>query len=102
MWATSIKLMVDGKLFSYITSGVEGSLDDIAGNLADQINTEPGTRVKATVVSGQITITAIEIGATYNVAANRDQCRRRCRQHCADGADPRPPGQDLADRRADR
>jgi hypothetical protein len=64
------KVTVDGKLYSYITSGVEGSLDDIAGNLVDQINAEPETRVKATVVNSQITITAKEIGVTYNVGAS--------------------------------
>ncbi|WP_374652615.1 hypothetical protein [Dongia sp.] len=64
------KLSVDGKLFSYVTSGIEGSLDDIAGNLANQINAEPGMRVKAKAVGSEITIASVEIGATYNVAAS--------------------------------
>lgn len=64
------KVTVDGKLYSYVTSGLEGSLDDIAGNLADQINSEVGTRVAAKVTGDQITITATEVGATYNVAAS--------------------------------
>lgn len=64
------KLTVDGKLFSYVTSGVEGSLDDVAGNLANQINATPGMRVTAKAVGSEITLTSIEVGATYNVAAN--------------------------------
>ena len=63
------KLSVDGKLFSYVTSGVEGSLDDIAGNLANQINAQPGMRVSAKAVGSEITITSIQVGATYNVTA---------------------------------
>lgn len=64
------KVTVDGKLYSYVTSGLEGSLDDIAGNLTDQINAEPNTRVVAKVVNSQIIITAKEIGISYNVAAS--------------------------------
>lgn len=64
------KLTVDGKLYSYVTSGVEGSIDDITGNLASQINAELGTRVTAKAIGDQITITATEVGATYNVAVN--------------------------------
>ncbi|MBI2254263.1 MAG: hypothetical protein HYU58_06575 [Proteobacteria bacterium] len=62
------KVTVDGKLFSYVTAGIEGSLDDVAGNLANQINAEPGMRVTAKVVGSEITITSTEVGATYNVA----------------------------------
>src|ERR1044072_7709428 len=32
------KLSVDGKLFTYVTNGTEGSFDEIAGNIANQIN----------------------------------------------------------------
>lgn len=64
------KVTVDGKLFSYITSGVEGSLDDITGNLVDQINNEPGIRVVAKAVGTEITITSLDIGATYNVGVS--------------------------------
>nr|WP_298683893.1 hypothetical protein [uncultured Dongia sp.] len=63
------KVTVDGKLYSYITSGLEGSLDEVAGNITDQINAEPDTRVEAKVVNNQIVITAKEIGVTYNVTA---------------------------------
>ncbi|WP_374308346.1 hypothetical protein [Dongia sp.] len=63
------KLTVDGKLFSYVTSGVEGSLDEIAGNLANQVNAEPGMHVVAKAVGSEITITSIEVGATYTVNA---------------------------------
>ncbi|MBK8160552.1 MAG: hypothetical protein IPK59_17870 [Rhodospirillaceae bacterium] len=64
------KVTVDGKLYSYITSGLEGSVDDITGNLVDQINAEPGARVMAKVVGEDIVITATEVGATYNVGAS--------------------------------
>jgi hypothetical protein len=63
------KVTVDGKLFSYVTGGIEGSLDDVAGNLVNQINAEPGMRVTAKAVGSEITITSIEVGATYNVTA---------------------------------
>ncbi|WP_374377226.1 hypothetical protein [Dongia sp.] len=63
------KITVDGKLFSYVTSGVEGSLDDVAGNLANQINATAGMRVTAKAVGSEITLTSIEVGATYSVAA---------------------------------
>jgi hypothetical protein len=62
------KLYVDGKLFSYVTSGVEGSLDEIAGNLANQVNNEAGMRVKAEANGTRITLTSIEIGASYGVS----------------------------------
>lgn len=64
------KVTVDGKLFTYVTAGIEGSLDDIAGNLANQINAEPGIRVKAHAVGSEITITATEVGAMYTVGAS--------------------------------
>lgn len=64
------KITVDGTLFSYVTSGVEGSLDDITGNLVNQINDELGETVIAKAVGTEITITSLEVGATYNVGAS--------------------------------
>ncbi|WP_374372698.1 hypothetical protein [Dongia sp.] len=64
------KLVVDGQLFSYVTSGVEGSVEDIARNLASQVNAALGTRVKADVVGTKLTITSLEAGETYSVTAS--------------------------------
>lgn len=65
------KIVVDGKLFSYVTTGLEGSLDEIAGNLANQINNaQPALRAKATVSSSQITITGTEPGPLFSASAS--------------------------------
>ena len=41
------KVVVDGVLFSYVTNGTEGSYEEIAGNLAAQINNScPGDRAR--------------------------------------------------------
>lgn len=63
------KLVVDGKLFSYVTSGVEGSLDEIIGNLATQINEEAGMTVKAVANGTRLNLSSTEIGVTYAVSA---------------------------------
>ena len=64
------KLVVDGQLFSYVTSGVEGSLDEIIGNLAAQVNNEPGMTVKAVANGTRLTLTSTEIGVSYAVTAS--------------------------------
>lgn len=64
------KLFVDGKLFSYVTSGVEGSLDEIIGNLAAQVNNEPGMRVTASANGTRLTLSSTEIGVSYAVTAS--------------------------------
>lgn len=63
------KLVVDGKLFTYVTSGVEGSLEDIAGNLASQVNAQMGETVKAAVNGTKLTITSLQASYTYSVTA---------------------------------
>lgn len=64
------KLVVDGNLFTYVTAGVEGSLEDIAGNLAAQVNDAIGTKVKAEVTGTKLTITSLEVAATYSVTSS--------------------------------
>src|SRR6185369_5233681 len=64
------KVVVDGNLFSYVTTGVEGSLDEIAGNIANQINNhQPPLRAKATVSASQITITGTIPGPLFSASA---------------------------------
>lgn len=63
------KLVVDGKLFTYVSSGVEGSVEDITRNLASQVNTELGARIKANANGTKLTVTSLEVGATYSVTA---------------------------------
>jgi hypothetical protein len=66
------KVVVDGVLFSYVTNGLEGSYDEIAGNLANQINAyTPTVRAKAAVNGDQLTITGTEPGALFNVTVSR-------------------------------
>ncbi|MBL9033796.1 MAG: hypothetical protein JNN33_03475 [Rhodospirillaceae bacterium] len=65
------KVIVDGALFTYVTNGTEGSYDEIAGNLAAQINAAaPAVRAKATVSGEQLVITGSEPGALYNVSVD--------------------------------
>ncbi len=64
------KITVEGQLFSYVTSGLEGSLDDIAGNLANQINAQSGMHVTARAVGSEITLTATAVGVAYEVGAS--------------------------------
>lgn len=64
------KVVVDGVLFSYVTTGVEGSLDEIAGNIASQINNhQPPLRAKATVSGSEITITGTVPGPLFSASA---------------------------------
>lgn len=65
------KVTVDGTLFSYVTTGKEGSFDEIAGNLTAQINAyQPPVRGKATVAGSVITITGNQPGPLFNVTAS--------------------------------
>jgi|GEM_PF-6678584 len=65
------KVTVDGVVFSYVTNGNEGSFDEIAGNLAKQINNyTPPLQAKATVNGAIITITGNTPGPNYNVSAS--------------------------------
>lgn len=62
------KVIVDGVLFSYVTNGTEGSYDEIAGNLANQINAyTPTLRARAESDGEQLIITGTEPGPLFNV-----------------------------------
>lgn len=64
------KLIIDGVLFSYVTNGTEGSYEEIAGNLAAQINNSTaGARSSAQVVGERLVITGTEPGPLFNVSA---------------------------------
>jgi flagellin-like hook-associated protein FlgL len=64
------KLTVDGVLFTYVTNGTEGSYDEIAGNLANQINSHvPPVRATASVAGERLVITGTEAGPMFNVTA---------------------------------
>lgn len=64
------KVTVDGALFSYVTTGTEGSFDEIAGNLANQINSHvPAVRATASVSGERLIITGTEAGPLFNVTA---------------------------------
>ncbi len=62
------KLTVDGRLFSYITNGNEGSDEEIAGNFARQINSaNPPIRATAIAKGDQLVITGTQAGPLYDV-----------------------------------
>lgn len=62
------KLVVDGRLFSYITNGAEGSFEEIAGNLARQINNaNPPVRATAAASGDHLVITGSQPGPLYDV-----------------------------------
>jgi flagellin-like hook-associated protein FlgL len=64
------KLTVDGVLFTYVTNGTEGSFDEIAGNLANQINNHvPPVRATASVSGERLVVTGTEAGPLFNVTA---------------------------------
>lgn len=66
------KVVADGVLFSYVTNGTEGSYEEIAGNLAAQINNS-GTPVRATAaLSGErLIITGTEPGPLFNITVSK-------------------------------
>lgn len=65
------KVTVDGVIFSYVTNGNEGSFDEIAGNLANQINNySPPLQATAKANGSIITITGKTAGPNYNVSAS--------------------------------
>ncbi len=62
------KVVVDGVLFTYVTNGTEGSFDEIAGNLANQINNHmPALRATAAATGDRLVITGTEPGPLFNV-----------------------------------
>src|SRR5581483_5658154 len=62
------KLSVDGVLFTYVTNGTEGSFDEIAGNLASQINShQPPLKVTAQAGGDQLVLTGTTPGPNFQV-----------------------------------
>jgi hypothetical protein len=65
------KLSVGGVLFTYVTNGTEGSFDEIAGNLARQINNHvPALDVTAEAKGDQLVITGNGPGQTFAVTTS--------------------------------
>src|SRR3990170_5996253 len=57
------KVIVDNVLFSYVTNGTEGSFEEIAGNLASQINNHtPAVRATAQASGDRLVVTGSEAG----------------------------------------
>jgi flagellin-like hook-associated protein FlgL len=66
------KVVVDGVLFSYVTNGTEGSFEEIAGNLASQINNHtPAIRATAQVTGDRLVVTGTEPGPLFNVTVTK-------------------------------
>jgi hypothetical protein len=64
------KLSVDGTLFTYVTNGAEGSLDEIAGNLVNQINSHvPALNVTAKANGDQVILTGTKPGPLFQVTS---------------------------------
>lgn len=64
------KLTVDGVVLSYVTNGKEGSFEEIAGNLTNQVNNyKPALQAKATIDGSTITITGKTPGPNFDVRA---------------------------------
>jgi hypothetical protein len=65
------KLSVGGVLFTYVTNGTEGSFDEIAGNLANQINSHvPPLNVTAQAGGDQLVLTGTAPGPQFNVTTS--------------------------------
>ncbi|HVO03026.1 MAG TPA: hypothetical protein VMT54_12535 [Candidatus Cybelea sp.] len=65
------KLSVDGVLFTYVTNGTEGSFDEIAGNLANQINSHnPPLDVTASAGGDQLVLTGTQPGPNFQVTTS--------------------------------
>jgi hypothetical protein len=63
------KVVVDGVLFSYVTNGTEGSYEEIARNLAAQINgSTSNPRATAQASGDRLLITGTEPGPLFNVS----------------------------------
>jgi hypothetical protein len=64
------KLSVSGVLFTYVTNGTEGSFDEIAGNLANQINSHvPPLGVTATANGEQLVVEGKTPGPQFSITA---------------------------------
>jgi hypothetical protein len=65
------KLSVDGTLFTYVTNGAEGSLDEIAGNIANQINSHvPALNATAKADGDQLILTGTGPGPLFQVTTS--------------------------------
>jgi flagellar hook-associated protein 3 FlgL len=65
------KLSIGGVLFTYATNGTEGSFDEIAGNLANQINNhQPPLGVTAKANGEQLVIEGTKAGAPFAITAS--------------------------------
>lgn len=65
------KLSVDGTLFTYVTNGTEGSFDEIAGNIASQINNHvPALKVTAQAKGDQLILTGTLPGPQFQVTTS--------------------------------
>ena len=65
------KISVDGTLFTYVTNGTEGSFDEIAGNLASQINShQPPLAATATASGDQLVLTGRTPGPNFQVTTS--------------------------------
>jgi hypothetical protein len=65
------KLSVDGTLFTYVTNGAEGSFDEIAGNIANQINShQPPLKVTAKANGDQLILTGTLPGPQFQVTSS--------------------------------
>jgi len=65
------KLSIDGTLFTYVTNGTEGSFDEIAGNIANQINNhQPPLNVTAKANGDQLILTGTLPGPQFQVTTS--------------------------------
>jgi hypothetical protein len=65
------KVSVGGVLFTYVTNGTEGSFDEIAGNLANQINShQPPLGVTAQAGGDQLVLTGTMPGPNFQVTTS--------------------------------
>lgn len=64
----SYRIGIDGRNFSYVTTGLEGSIDEIAANLAQQINAAQ-IGVSAEAKGEQITLTVDNVGQSAAINA---------------------------------
>jgi hypothetical protein len=65
------KLSVDGTLFTYVTNGTEGSYDEIAGNIANQINNHvPALKVTAKANGEQLILSGTVPGPQFQVTSS--------------------------------
>ncbi|TDQ84359.1 hypothetical protein A8950_0910 [Dongia mobilis] len=64
------RLVVDGQLFTYVTSGVEGSVEDVSRNLAAQVNAAFGTRITAVADGISLKLTGRVAGDAYSVSTS--------------------------------